>query len=628
MRFHLTFSSKKDNCSVYIGTSYRDENGKPRNMIIERCGNRKNLLAANPNAIEELQAKVDQLNKQAKELSVQRFLENNKIVDKLLLEKLKQNDKQAITLKGDRPVDKCLGLLPFKKLWEQLNLPYKMRQIGSVKQKLEYDFSAITEDMSVLRCLSPSSKRRSSKQGPRDYLGFRAHKLDHIYKSLDVLSRHKAEIIQFLNRAIEKEVGNRQTEVCLYDITTYAFESVQADSLRDFGYSKDKKFNEVQVVMALASDPTGIPMNYALYKGNQGECATMIPFVDELKKQFGTKHFIVVADRALNSTVNIDGLIKLGNDYVIAHKIRGAGRALQQEALSEQGRLELISYDENGEIIDRGWYKEVIVQDTAKYSLPKYAYEFEPNDSGRDLHRRLNHQMTGGKKPKVEAGLTRRLIITYSQARANKDQKDRARLIKKAKKLLAKPSELKAQYKRGGRSLITVDIVDGSIGLDEKLIEKQEKFDGIHVVETSLSRPVKEVLGMYHELWRIEHNFRLLKSQLAARPVFVRTEDHIRGHFLICYLALVLIRLLERRLKNADKKSSIDEVIDALNQLRTSKHEIKGLPRFYSTGEPLKAATEVFGVCGLQIPDSYELDATLKTKLGLRGAMKEKFNTK
>ena len=148
------------------------------------------------------------------------------------------------------------------------------------------------------------------------------------------------------------------------------------------------------------------------------------------------------------------------------------------------------------------------------------------------------------------------------------------------------------------------------------------------MVETSLSRPVKEVLGMYHELWRIEHNFRLLKSQLAARPVFVRTEDHIRGHFLICYLALVLIRLLERRLKNADKKSSIDEVIDALNQLRTSKHEIKGLPRFYSTGEPLEAATEVFRVCGLQIPDSYELDATLKTKLGLRGAMKEKFNTK
>lgn len=627
MRFRLTYSSKEDNCSVYIVSSYRDEEGKPRNRIVERCGNRKALLAANPNAIKELQAKIDRLNKEAKEQSVKNFLENNKLIDEQLMEKIKNEGNKDVILKGDWPVEKSLGLLPFKKLWKQMNLPYKLSHIGSVKRKLEYDFAGITEDLTTLRCLSPSSKRRSSMRGPRDYLEFKVRKLDHIYKSLDVLSHHKEEIIRFVNRAIDKEVGNRQGEVCLYDLTTYAFESVQADSLREFGYSKDKKFNEVQVVMALASDPEGIPMNYALYKGNQGECATMIPFVDELKKQFGTKRFIVVADKALNNTVNIDGLIKLGNDYVLSHKIRGASAKLQEEALSEQGRQELISYDDQGEVIDIGWYKKIFVDESVQYTPPNYAYEFAPGDSGQNLQNRLNHKMTDGKNPKVKSDLKRRFIVTFSEARARKDRKDRQRLIKKAEKLVAKPSDLKAEYKKGGRALITVEIVKGSIGLDQKLIEKQEKFDGIHVVETSLDKPVQEVLAMYHELWRIEQNFRLLKSQLAARPVFVRTEDHIRGHFLICYLALVLVRLLERRLRNSQKKSSIDEVVYALNQLHTCKHEIKGLPRFYSTGKPLQAANEVFDVCGMQMPDSYELDASLKTKLGLKGSIKEKFAT-
>ena len=108
--------------------------------------------------------------------------------------------------------------------------------------------------------LSPASKLRTSIKGPRDYLGFTSTNVNHMYKALDVLCANKADIINYLNKQLSKRIADRDTTACLYDITTYAFESTHADSLRDFGYSKDKKFNEVQVVMALATDHHGLPL--------------------------------------------------------------------------------------------------------------------------------------------------------------------------------------------------------------------------------------------------------------------------------------------------------------------------------------------------------------------------------
>lgn len=147
-------------------------------------------------------------------------------------------------------------------MYDQLKFDAKFDYIKKCSQ-FQYDLAKITKDLVLLRILNPASKRRSSIKGHRHYLGIDLDNLDHIYKSLDVLSEHKTDIVRYWNRQIGKEVSGRDTSVCLYDITTYAFESTDADSLRDFGYSKDKKFNEVQVVMALATDKDGCPWTMA-----------------------------------------------------------------------------------------------------------------------------------------------------------------------------------------------------------------------------------------------------------------------------------------------------------------------------------------------------------------------------
>ena len=127
----------------------------------------------------------------------------------------------------------------------------------------------------------------------------------------------------------------------------------------------------------------------------------------------------------------------------------------------------------------------------------------------------------------------------------DRDRIDRQRLIKKAERLVANPSNFSAELKKGGKSLVSVDIDKESLAVNYERISEQELFDGMHVIETSLNDPAEKVLDIYKGLWHIESNFRVLKSQLEGRPVYVRTENHIRGHFLCCYISLVLSRLLE-----------------------------------------------------------------------------------
>ena len=447
-----------------------------------------------------------------------------------------------------------------------------------------------------------------------------------MYKALDVLCANKADIINYLNKQLSKRIADRDTTACLYDITTYAFESTDQDALRDFGYSKDKKFNEVQVVMGLATDSRGIPLDYALYKGNQAETTTMVPFVSELKKKFNISKVTVVADKGLNSKGNIDSLVKLGCDYVLSSKVRGASENIKRQVLDPNGRQPITKVNEEGEIIDQGWFKELAVEDEIIYEPVNYVWEEHDERKLDELQKELNHKMTKSGK-KIVSTLKRRYIITWSASRAAKDQHDRQRLINKARKLLAKPSEIKSSFKRGGRSFIQIDVQTDSARLDEQLIEEQAKFDGIHVVETSLNIAATDVVSLYANLWKIENSFRTLKSQLQARPVFVRLPDHVRGHFLICYLALCLHRFLEYMLDKADKHTSADTIIDTLNSTCISLIEPAEGVEFYGTKGFGQTAKEIMKIVGLKVLNTFESAGAMREKLKLYGAMRDFYNT-
>ena len=622
MHYRLGFSSKLENSSVYIECSVRKPGvNHPVREIVKRFGKKKDLLAQDPLALEKIQQEVDEMNRNCKGRQLVSSPSSLKSLNSDLSAFLEQQslDKRAVF------ETQSAGCLILQRLYDQLKFDAKFDYIKKCSQ-FQYDLAKITKDLVLLRILNPASKRRSSIKGHRHYLGIDLDNLDHIYKSLDVLSEHKTDIVRYWNRQIGKEVSERDTSVCLYDITTYAFESTDADSLRDFGYSKDKKFNEVQVVMALATDKDGLPLDYGLYKGNQAEGATMVPFVDELKKKFNIKSFTVVADRGLNSKGNIDSLVKLGDNYVLSSKIRGASDDIKAQVLSEEGRIPMEKATEDGEIIDYGWYKEIHTDGPIKYDTPQYAFEEADEGKTRDLEAKLKHKKTASGKT-VKSKLKRRYIITWTASRARKDKKDRERLIRKARELVSKPADIKAGFKRGGRSYVLVDMDTESARIDDALIAEQSRFDGIHVVETSLEAPALEVVKIYKNLWKIEDSFRYLKSNFRARPVYVRLEDHIRGNFLICFLALCLHRFLEYKLKKENKKANTDQIIDGLNNaLIALINPAKGI-EFYGTCGFNAVVKDIMNVVGQLPPLTYEEAGSLRKKLRLYCAVRDLFGS-
>lgn len=623
MRYRIDFSSKTlANPSVYIVSSVREPGSShPVRKIVKKLGKKLDLLATDPHALEKLQAKVDEMNTVLKNKRILDAQASSESFSKDFFERLEKGELDADAQFESR----SLGLVALGALYERLSLDYKMRYIQR-NARIQYDFPQIVRDLVLLRILQPCSKLRSSIRGAEEYLGFRSTNVDHMYKALDLLHANKRAIVGYLNKQIKKQIPHRNTRVCLYDITTYAFESVNQDDLRDFGYSKDKKFNEVQVVMALATDQDGLPLDYAIYKGNQAEAATLVPFVHNLKKQFGIEGFIVVADRGLNCKGNIDALVKLGHDYVLSSKVRGASGDIKKMVLDPTGRIEKTKIDADGVVVDEVWYKEIEVSQPVSYIYPDYKFENESQDDLEELKTELNHATTSSGKT-VKSGLKRRLIVTWSRNRAKKDEKDRERLVKKARRLLEKPHEISANFKRGGRSYLEIDMDSDSARLDINLINEQKKFDGIHVVETSLDAPAGKVLEIYGDLWRIENSFRNLKSTMMSRPVFVRLEDHVRGHFLICFLALAILRLLEFKLKEINRDATVDEIIHSLNLARIALIKPTTDMEFFASEGITETFRDILGICGLTAPAKYELGNSLRRKLRLYEAVRDMFTS-
>ena len=193
---------------------------------------------------------------------------------------------------------------------------------------------------------------------------------------------------------------------------------------------------------------------------------------------------------------------------------------------------------------------------------------------------------------------------------------------------MANPSNFSAELKKGGKSLVSVDIDKESLTVNYERISEQELFDGMHVIETSLEEPAEEVLDIYKGLWHIESNFRVLKSQLEGRPVYVRTEDHIRGHFLCCYISLVISRLLEYKLRKRKTSIPISKIVEALNCLRTTKIKLDRLPAIYATTGISEEIKQICAALGMQVPEDYESAASLRIKLALKGELGSYFRVR
>ncbi len=351
---------------------------------------------------------------------------------------------------------------------------------------------------------------------------------------------------------MNKSLFNLKVDVVFYDVTTLYFESVVKDTLKDFGFSKDLKVNEVQVVLGLLLDQEGRPIGFDIFPGNIYEGKTIKDAVLKLNKRFQINKLIFVGDRAILSKDNLQLISSLGYEYIVGHRIRNTKCDIQNKILDQTDYIEVKTPD---------------IDEVFKY---------------KEINQDKN-----------------RIICSWSSKRERKDKYDRERLIEKAQKILDKGESVLS--KRGAKRYIEIKVA-ASPQIDESKIREDERFDGYYTVITNCpSLQGKDVLEAYHSLWKIEDAFRILKSHIEARPIFHWTPKRIKGHIVLCFIAFLIERTLELELKQNNIEYSPQKIRDALNDLQFSEIEIEG-QTFYLRSPVEGLANDILRTLRIRIP--------------------------
>ncbi|MCL6087499.1 MAG: IS1634 family transposase [Actinobacteria bacterium] len=435
------------------------------------------------------------------------------------------------------------GYAAYKKIWNDFGLDRILNIIGS-KTKISYSLSQTSFLMAISHLLCPSSKLATYNNQQR-YVKLSPVGLNDIYRSLDILADAKEEIEKEIFE-INKNLFNLSVDIVFYDVTTFSFSSVISDSLKGFGYSKEAKPGKVQVVTGLLIDSYGRPIGYEIFPGNTFDGKTLPSALECLEKRFGIRKVIIVADKGIASKINLKQIIDKGYSYIFAYRIKSAPDKIKDEVF--KGNYMDID-DDNG-----GFRYKAVSNTDAFYS--------------------------GSKK----VSLSQKVIITYSSQRAKKDKIDRDRAVEKAKALLEDISRIKASNKKGAKKYIAQEGGNINYTLDTDTIYNDSKFDGYYAIvtnEDSITEP--DVISAYHNLYKIEHSFRLMKSNLEVQPIFVWTPKRIKGHFVICFLAFLLERHLEYKLYKNSIPASTDRIRGALNSLNFAKVTLNGNSYFIKT---------------------------------------------
>lgn len=404
--------------------------------------------------------------------------------------------------------------------------------IKSAQGKNSFDLEEIIKLILVQRFDLPSSKLRTcERQEDHGFQGISPH---HIYRAMDVIEPLGQEI-QKQAFKVASQISKRTIDCFFFDVTTLYFESVNQDELRDFGFSKDQKFHQVQVVLALVVDDQGMPIAYEVFKGNLAETKTLIPVLEQLRNRFSINNVTVVCDRGLASKPNVEALQNAKFHFVIASKLRSMSKKLK-------------------------------INDFASYS-PLPNQELVPEEE-KIFVRTLQH-------PQYDDTL---LIATYSPKRAKKDKEDRERLIEKLKKKLSNgssESSIKKIVSNGGYKKFTNVKKGSEITVDEKAIEEDERWDGFHgiAVSNGSKLTIREALARYRDLWHVEETFRIAKCTLKTRPIFHWSPHRIRSHVLLCFMNLFLERYLELVLKKNGTPLTPDKIRYALSGVHTMTFE-------------------------------------------------------
>lgn len=531
---YVNITGSKNNKDVYIYQSFRKANGKPSSRIYKKLGKYNELLQNFSGNEEKMMewaraeaAKETTLYNQQKEQISVTF-----------------SQVARIPLEEERLFN--VGYLFLQQLCSELRFDNICRNIRN-RHRFTYDIHAILTDLIYARILAPSSKM-SSYSFCHSLLEPPKYSLQNVYRALSVMAEESDYIQEELYRN-SNFVHHRNTKILYYDCTNYYFEIEEESGDKKYGKNKEHRPNPI-VTMGLFMDADGIPLAFDIFPGNQNEQLTLKPLETKVIKDFDCSEFIFCSDAGLGSVKN-RFLNSFGNrSYVITYSLKKMKQEDREIALNptqfrspgSNKMIDLRTLDETDpEVFHTIYYKEV---------------------------------------PLVTGSMDETIIVTYSPKYKAYQQKIRGRQVERAMNMIQGPGKCRRGKNQNDparfihKTSVTPDgeIADQALyALDEERIREEAMYDGFYAVVTNLEDDPSEIIKINKRRWEIEENFRIMKSDFEARPVYVQRDDRIKAHFLTCYISLLVYRLLEKKLGEEFTCNQILETLREMNMTLLSK---------------------------------------------------------
>ena len=588
----LYYDKRLKDPTYYIQQGFR--NGKKTTTKnIKRLGKHSELLLITDNPLEYAKNEVKKMNEEY------RSGRSEFIVTMDFNERIPSTDSPC-----SNSTSLNIGYLYLKDIYAKLNLSDFFKSVSS-DRKITYDCNKICQFLTYARTLDPASK-----YGTYDKLDTYYEKpqveYQHMIRFLDILDRNSDKYLKHLFDNSENIV-KRDTSVMYYDCTNYFFETEKPDEeivdevtgeiilgLRQFGISKENKTSPI-VEMGLIMDSRGIPISMCIHPGNTNEQLTAVPLEKEVIKMTGNKKFIYCADAGLGS-YNIRKFNDMGGRaYIVTQSVKKLGQEIKDIVFNDSN-YRLLSNDDAITLKEMRTFNKKDANNLSLYN--DFAYKVIPANTAMDtgLYEEKVYKNGRTKKVKAKGTLHQYIIVTFSRKMMEYQRTIRERQLERAKKLLRlkDPEKIKKGPNDIRRFLKNTSSDTANYVLDMDKIHEEEKYDGFYAVATNLDDSAKDILAVAQNRYKIEDCFRIMKTNFDARPVFLKKPERIRAHFLICYTALLIYRLMECKLDDNLTHVTTSNLIKTLRNMNVVNMDDMYYKSIYSGSQALDALERCF----------------------------------
>ncbi|OLR55079.1 transposase [Hornefia porci] len=594
----LWYDRKAKDPAYFIQQGFR--NGKKTSTRnVARIGKHSELLAITDDPLAYAREQVAKYNEEWKKSKVKMEMTIN------FDEKVKATDDpaSASTLRN-------VGYFYLQQLYHDLQIRSFFQSVAA-DRKIEFDPDLVNRFLTYARILHPGSKFDTCRHLGRYYeqpdFGYQ-----HILRTMDLMQEHYDEYISHLYEH-SNNVVRRNTSICYYDCTNFYFEIESPDEdyvdavtgeiikgFRKYGFSKEHRPNPL-VEMGLFMDADGIPLSMCLTSGSDNEQTTAIPLEQKLTKMFKGKPFIYCADAGLGS-YNIRKFNSMGGRaFIITQSIRKLSVKLKQAVFNDCD-YRLLSSDQPVSLEDMFSFDREDPKNRALYE--DKAYKIIDADNLLDLGFTEEKKYKNGKsrQVKVKGTLQQKLIITFSRKMMEYQRFIRNRQVERAKELLKNidpetykkgPHDVTRFIKRTSKGKSGEKATD-RYALDKQLIAEEEKYDGFYAIATNLDDDAQTIIDINSMRHRIEDCFRVMKTNFSGRPVYHHNEERITAHFMICYTALLIYQLLEKKLDDAGEHFTTENIIETLQNMNVANVQDMYYMAIYNGSRALTALNGLY----------------------------------